>query len=52
MPTIIVSLQDIPTDPEDDIDLTALSSQEVVEHVRKIYEFLPDTVDISVAKRR
>ena len=35
-PTIAVLLEDIPTDPEDEIELRALPSQELVVYIREM----------------
>lgn len=49
MPTVIVALHDILTDPDHPIDLTALPAAEAAERIRALYDFLGDSVDVSVA---
>ncbi|MHC4616938.1 MAG: tetratricopeptide repeat protein [Planctomycetota bacterium] len=49
MPTIIVRLEDILTSPKNPVDLASLPAEEAVAHVRQVYDFLPDTADISIA---
>jgi len=45
---ITIPLEDILTDPENPIDLTALPTDEAIQHLTEIYSFLPPESDISI----
>lgn len=48
MPIISIRLEDILTSPKDPIDLTSLPEEEVTAHIKRVYDFLPETATISV----
>ena len=48
MTQITIPLDDVFTDPENPIDLTALPADEAVHHLTEIYSFLPPGSDVSV----
>jgi tetratricopeptide (TPR) repeat protein len=49
MPTIIVPVHAILTDPDHPLDLTALPVTEVTAHIKAIYSGLSDRVDVTIA---
>ena len=45
---ITIPLEDVLTDPQDPIDLTALPPDEAIQHLTEIYSFLPPESDIAI----
>ena len=48
MTQITIPLEDVLTDPQDPIDLTALPPDEAIQHLTEIYSFLPPESDIAI----
>jgi len=49
MSTLIVALKDLVTDPDRPLDLASLPEAEAVEHIKAIYRYLGDQVEVTIA---